>query len=374
MIKHRAFNVDRFVDKFSDDGEVLLQEFVKIWGRGLEIPVSSINVVTFKKFLVSGAGKSKEEFMAELYRVWDLCDEIGHEYLIAACDKQRPKYNPDPKGVLPVEWVSLIVRIEREDVFNLAYDMRSVRQAERFTLYQGKKGKQIAKLAAASRRLRLKLEQDFDGLKQSDQVIVRAYKEGDTFNFVIYHERRVQAPLVFKGARTRRKVAPFALRPVQQDYIRFDPTTGRAEVEARFSHEEEKLVGGFAECCLEDAQYFAKSGSRLNLGRIADKHFTLKAEGVERAALTELQFTLDQKPKPLFTISSDDVFETLGLSGLLGKLAAGNIRRAVLTLKFEGDGREKTVRLSGDKTISFPHRTHAEDVHRCLVEWKLLRE
>ena len=66
MIKHRAFNVDRFVDTFRDDGEFLLREFVKIWGRGLEIQISSINVDTFKKFLVHGGGRSKEEFMAEL--------------------------------------------------------------------------------------------------------------------------------------------------------------------------------------------------------------------------------------------------------------------------------------------------------------------
>jgi hypothetical protein len=374
VIKHRAFNIDRFVDKFSDDGEFLLREFVKIWGRGLDIQLSSVNVDTFKKFLVNGEGRSKEEFMAELYRVWDLCDEIGHEYLVAACDRQRPKYNPDSSGALPVEWVSLIVRIEREEVFNLAYDMRNFRHAERFNLYQGKKGKQIANLAAATKRMRSKLERDFTGLKKSDRVIVRAYQEGNTFNFVVYHEKRVQAQLVFKGAQARRKVAPFTLRPVQQDYIRFNPMTGKAEVEARFSHEEERLVGGFAECCLEDAQYFAKSGKRLDLSKIAGKHFTLKAEGVERAALTELQFTLDQRPKPLFAISSDDVFETLRLNGLLGKLAAGTIRRAVITLKFEGDGKEKSVRLSGDKTISFPHRTRAEDVDRCLVEWKLLLE
>jgi hypothetical protein len=374
MIKHRVFNVDRFVDKFREGGEFLLRDFVKIWGRGLDIQLSSINVDTFKNFLVKGEGRSKEEFMAELYRVWDLCDEIGHEYLVAACDRQRPKYNPDPTGTLPVEGVSLIVRIEREEVFNLAYDMRNFRHAERFNLYQGKKGKQITKLGEVTKRLRSKLERDFKGLKKSDRVIVRAYQEGSTFNFVIYHEKRVQAQLIFKGGRTRRKVAPLALRPVQQDYIRFDPTTGKAEVEARFSHEEEKLVLGFAECCLEDAQYFARSGNRLNLARIADKHFTLKAERVEKAALTELQFTLDQKPKPLFTISSDDVFETLGFNGLLGKLAVGTIRRAVLTLKFEGDGKEKSVRLSGDKTISFPHRTHAEDVHRCLAAWKLLRD
>jgi hypothetical protein len=267
-----------------------------------------------------------------------------------------------------------LLRIEREDVFNLAYDMRNFRHAERFNLYRGKKGKQITNLATATKRLRQMLEREFTGLKNSDRVIVRSYQEGGTFNFVVYHEKRVQAQLIFKGARTRQRVAPFTLRPVQQDYIRFNPAAGEAEVEARFSHEEEKLVGGLAECCLEDAQYFAKSGPRLNLAVIADKQFKMKAEGVEKATLTELQFTLDQKPKPLFTISSDDVFETLERNGLRGKLAAGKIRRAVLTLKFEGDGREKSVRLSGDRTISFPHRTHAEDVNRCLVEWKLLLE
>lgn len=374
MIKHRAFNVDRFVDAFADDGEFLLREFVKIWGRGLEIQSSSINVETFKKFLISGQGRSKEEFMAELYRVWDLCDEVGHEYLIASCEKQRPKYNPDSSGALPVEWLSLVVRIENEGAFNLAYDMRNFRQAERFNLYRGKNGKQIPNLAAATKRLRSKLEKDFTGLKKSDRVIVRAYQEGNTFNFVVYHEKRVQAQLVFKGARNRQKIAPLTLRPVQQDYIRFNPTTGEAEVEARFSHEEEKLIGGFAECCLQDDQYFAKSGPRLNLAIIADKHFSMKADGVERAALTELQFTLDQKPKPLFTVSSEDVFGTLEKNGLRRKLEAGTIRRAVLTLKFEGEGRGTSVKLAGDRTISFPHRTHAEDINRCLIEWKLLLE
>ena len=55
MIKHRAFNVDRFVDKFSGDGEFLLREFVSFWGRGLDIKPASINVATFKEFLVTRA-------------------------------------------------------------------------------------------------------------------------------------------------------------------------------------------------------------------------------------------------------------------------------------------------------------------------------
>lgn len=33
MIKHRAFNVDRFVDQFGSGGEWLLRGFVKLWGR-----------------------------------------------------------------------------------------------------------------------------------------------------------------------------------------------------------------------------------------------------------------------------------------------------------------------------------------------------
>jgi len=374
MIKHRAFNVDRFVDKFADGGESLLCNFVRLWRRGLEIQLSSINVDSFKRFLVKGEGKSKEEFMAELYRVWDLCDEVGHEYLIAACSNRRPKYDPDPSGGLPVEWLSLKIRTENEQVFNLAYDMRSVRHAERFKLYQGKKGTQITGLAAARKRFEARLRRDFKGIKDSDRVVVRAYQEGETFNFVIYHEKRVQAQLVFKGGPARPKVAPFTLRPVQQDYIRFKPATGRAEVEARFEHEEEKLINGFAECCLGSPSYFAASGRQLHLAQIANKDFKMEADGIETAKVTELQFTLDQKPKPLFTVSSEDVLETLRLNGLLGKLPAGAIRRATLTLKFADGSREKTVKLSGDKTISFPHRTHADDIHGCLIAWKLLRE
>jgi hypothetical protein len=372
MIKHHAFNVDRFLDTFGDGAEFLLKDFVNLWGHGLDIKPSSIDVKHFKEFLVNGTGKSKEEFMAELYRVWDLCDEIGHEYLVTACDKAHPKFNPDPKGESPVEWLSLMTRIAREDVFNLAYDMRNVRHAERFNLYKGEKGKQVADLATASKRLRSKLKRDFKGMKKSEEVVVRAYQEGNTFNFVIYHEKRVQAPLVFKGARTRRKIAPFALRPLQQDYIRFDPGTGRAEVEARFATEEEKLVNGFAECCLEDAGYFAKSGKQLYLEHITDDKFTLRAVGVESAALTELEFTLNQTPKPLFRIESNDVLKTLRLSRIRKQLAAGKIRKAAITLKLENDSREKTVKLSGIRTISFPHRTRAEDVHRCLIYWKLL--
>jgi hypothetical protein len=45
LIRRPLHKFNRFVDKFSDGGDVLLQEFVKLWGpRLLDIPPSSVNV------------------------------------------------------------------------------------------------------------------------------------------------------------------------------------------------------------------------------------------------------------------------------------------------------------------------------------------
>jgi hypothetical protein len=69
-----------------------------------------------------------------LHRVYDLCTPRGLEDLCAAC--RDSGYEPDPGGILPVELLSIKVRTEQEEVFNLAYDRCTVRQAKRFSVYQ----------------------------------------------------------------------------------------------------------------------------------------------------------------------------------------------------------------------------------------------
>jgi len=101
-MKHRKFNADHFLEKFQGH-ESLLGKFVKIWPKGLQVNASSLDVPGFRRFILTGTGTSKDQFFEELYRVYDLCTEEGHEDLLAACREIRPRYDPDPQGDLPVE-------------------------------------------------------------------------------------------------------------------------------------------------------------------------------------------------------------------------------------------------------------------------------
>jgi len=318
-LKHRAFNIDRFVDKF-EGHEDLLWDYVKLWGNRLKIKTSSLTLEAFKTFLVNGEGDARDLFMAELYRVYDLCTERGHEDLVAACRDQPEEYAPDPQGILSIECLSLKVRTENEDAFNLAYDRCTLRQAERFSVYQGKKGQAIKNIRSVTRRLRDRLAALFKDDKNSDRVLIRQYQEGSRVNFIVYHEKRTQALLIFKGTKTKPRVSPEILRPAQQDFISYDSEAGRVEVEARFPKEEGAFRKTFAECCLGDADLFEKpeAADRIKLARIAADDFTVEADGEDTAAMTELHFKLKQKHGPFFVVRSKNVLETLQL-GMPGR-------------------------------------------------------
>ena len=371
MAKHRAFNADRFLDKF-EGREELLRAYAGLWGDGLEVEISSLNVSSFKQFLVEGDGARKDELLEELYRVWDLSNERGHEDLLAAC--RELGYEPDREGKLPVECLSLKVRTENEEAFNLAYDRAAMEKAERFAVFQGEAGRQIEDLEAAVVRFRAKLEAEFKGHKNSDRVLVRCYREGPYTNFIIYHEKRTQAVLVFQGTKVQPKVSPTVFRPAQQDLVSYNHETGQLEIEARFEKEEGLLRRSVAECCLGEAELFERqeAAERFNLGVFACEDFLLDVDEGDSAAPVELHFRLRQKHAPVFVIRSKDVLETLDLNRMRQRLAGATIQRVVLKIHFPDDGRGKRVELSGTNKIRFKRATHAEDVLRYLERWGIL--
>ncbi|HOK48127.1 MAG TPA: hypothetical protein PLK67_19420, partial [Bryobacteraceae bacterium] len=55
MAKHRAFNADRFLDKFEGQ-EDLLRSYASIWNDGLQVDADSLDVQSFKEFIVDGDG------------------------------------------------------------------------------------------------------------------------------------------------------------------------------------------------------------------------------------------------------------------------------------------------------------------------------
>lgn len=370
-LKHRTFNADRFLDKFQGQ-EVILRSFVGLWDGRLGLDTTSLDVPHFKEYLVNGDGDGKDDLLESLYMAYDLCTERGYEDLVSACDECS--YSPNGNGELPVECLSLKVRTENEDAFTLAYDRYNLWRAERFTIFRGKSAEGIVDADAASSAFQTKLAEIFKDHKNSDRVLVRHYQEGAYTNFIVYHEKRVKAELIFKGTRTRPKVSPTILRPAQQDFISYNHETGQVEIEAGFEKEETALRKAFAECCLKDEDFFDSPGSadRINLARIAEDDFDMPVDEDHSAFLAELHFNIKQTHGPSFVVRSKDVMETLEKNYLRKRLAGGTIRRAVFKIMFPDDRRGKRIELSGTNKIKFKRATHAEDVFRYLRNWGIV--
>lgn len=369
MVKHRAFNGDRFLDKFQGQ-EAILAAYVRSWGTGLNIDAAGLDVAQFKQFLLTGTGSMKNEFMEGLYRAYDLATDRGYEDLVAAC--RDLKYTPDPSGRLPVECLSLKVRTENEAAFNLAYDRCALQKAERFTVFRGQPGRRIEDAAAATERLQERLAAMFKDDKNTDRVLVRHYQEGSYTNFIVYHEKRTQAVLVFQATR---RVAPTVLCPVQQDFISYNAETGQLEIEARFPREETALRRAFAECCFGDAEMFEQpeAWQSFSLSALQEQDFELVVDEGDEAEVVELQCVLPDRTETMMTLKSKDLGGTLNLLALKQLLRNAPIRRLVLKFWFADDRRGKRVELTGTNKISFKRATHAENVFRYLRNWRLAR-
>jgi len=374
MAKHRIFNADRYLDKFQGF-ESLLRDFVGLWDDLLDIDAAALDVPRFKKWLVESTGDAKDGLLEALYQVYDLCTERGHEDLIAAIGSD-PAYAPDAEHALPVECLALKVRIERDDLFYLAYDRYTLWRAERFTIYKGLEPRPIDDVGAASETFQRKLADVFKDHKNTDRVLVRHYEEGPYVNFIVYHEKRTRATLVFQGAHTPPRVAPRIYRPAQQDFISYNKETGQVEIEAGYEKEETKLRQCFAQHCLGDPDFFdgPDAANRISLDVLADPDFEFTAPEGANAALVELKFSLKQKHGPRLHVCSKNVFETLELNGLRRKLDPERIGRAVLKITFPDDQRGKRVELAGPNRIKFKRATHAEDVFQLLRDCGILLE
>ena len=205
-------------------------------------------------------------------------------------------------------------------------------------------------------------------------MLVRHYQEGSYMNFIVYHEKRTQTPLIFKGTRTHPRVSPTVLRPVQQDFVSYNHETGQVEIEARFGSEETTLRKHFAECCLDDAEFFEdpEASGILNLSRIADEDFSMSVDEDHSAVLIELGFSLEQEHSPKFYVRSKNTVETLNLNRLRNRLQSGEIRKAVFKITFPDDRRGKRIELITPNKINFKRATHAEDIFRYLRNWGII--
>lgn len=378
-ISHKKFNAHKFLDKFQDH-EDILQAYVSLFAGRIMLNPDDLSIDSFKGYLASDSHDSgHEEFLEELYRVHDMSSgrteqqERCHEELVGACKQMKPVYQPDAEGNLPIECLAMKIRSENIDAFDIAYNMHLYHHVDGFSEYKGEAGVDIQDCNLAAAEFQATLESVFAEDKNSDRVKVSHYRENGSVNFVVYHEKRTIAELVFDG---RKNLITHVLRPLQQDFIGYHSLSGKLKIRARFKKETNLIRRAFAEACLDDPGFFDKDGAanRIDLPALLGEGFALNTRNGDQAYLYELWGNLKQKYAPRIMLRSKNVFATLDLSRLRGKMAPDRITKAVIYIQFSGDTRPIRIELSGTNGTKIPQSRHHDVAREYLAEWGLLND
>jgi len=247
--KHRKFNGDKFVDTFGDNTQ-LLRDFVRIFIPDSFPDEESFSLSEFKEYLAEVA-QNEPNLIEHLYRAYDFSkDEYGHE---ALCKVIRDK-GLVVDDSLPVECLAIWLHNNNQDAFNFAYDRMNFCHLDKVTMYRVDPPQDFEPDEANLAEFSAQLREQFLVDKGSANVLVRQYLENESLNIIVYHERRTQAHLIFKG--NENAVGPLMLRPAKQDFVSFNTKTGELHVDASYAKEKEVLRKAFAGKFLQDEEKF----------------------------------------------------------------------------------------------------------------------
>jgi hypothetical protein len=372
VLKHRKFNADRFIDKFAGH-EPVLAEHIARWPS--LVPPNPLTPASFKDYLRAPHENDAafEDMVEGLYQAYDFCTKQGHEFLGDAIDFNQlelPGFHDLPREVL-----ALRLQITDRGTFDLAADMLFAAQVDKFVTYKGREARPIPDVETQLEAFRATLGERFKERKGSDRVVVRHFTDGTSYNFIVYHERRVTAELEIAAGEAEAVITTRKLRPVRQDFIAYYTDTGRLEIETPVEKERELMRDTFALSFFGDASFFsgANAAVAIDLSVLKASDFALPTNEGHTALLKELTFRLAQIHGPTLFVRSKDVLTTLELNQLRPKLAtAVEVKSAVISISFGNGKRPKRVTLTKKNSMSFSRATHAAETLAYLRDWKLL--
>lgn len=127
--KHRTFNADRFLDKFTEHETVLVAHMAR-W-PDLTAP-NPLTVDAFKDYLKTPHGDNEhfEQMVEALYQAYDLSTKQGHELMGEAIDQNQLTL----PGLHDVSREVLALRLHIEDpiTFTLATNLLFASQVDKF--------------------------------------------------------------------------------------------------------------------------------------------------------------------------------------------------------------------------------------------------
>jgi hypothetical protein len=372
MSKQRKFNARGFFDGFHGHEDELAALFTH-FGRTLPEPFTT----------ESAARAASENFgltdrMTSLfYQIHDLASPKGRDII----------HSTAASFAIPAEVPGTDVTHQRaalwlwnadKDAFESAMDRLAASgiQGGQIALFPGRSAKIIEDDAAAVAGFEKQLNANIASWKGAERFTIHHYRDGSMLVILVFCERTAEVNWEMDPGSSVVKTR--IGRPVIQDVLFYDQSTGELEIEASHQKHREVLRNSFAEGVMGEDSFFPMEQQTrvLNLQKLIELDFKLPVRTGHHVQITAVTLSELIARKPFTaTLSANrqDVVEILRAKNAAGLIDRTSIRSVRIELIL-GTGRldRKSIKLSGDNRIKFNRASHADEVYRYLRHWAIM--
>lgn len=373
MSSNRKFSCSGFFSAFlSNESELieLLTEF------GFPVPSPFATEDACNALIASNPGEHAL-LTSELYKLNELATKKGTEILKDLIAKFHIP-GPHPDSTMTRERAALWLRKTSKGMFEHALDLLAIDGLRGTTmgLFQGNFAFPIPDASAAVSGFEKQLTENLGMWKGAEAFNLRHYMDGNLLVILVFCERTAEVQLEMDSAK---KVMTSIRRPVFQDVLFYNTSTGELEIEAGQPSHREILRKSFALGVMNDDSFFPEEEHCrvLQLKNLVDRGFHLPTSGTHRAIITGIKLKRGIGKKYLtseYSCSRNDLIAILGWNDTdMPTTGSGEVASVRIELEL-GPGRSdrKTIELSGTNRIKFNRSTHSEIVYEYLRAWNLM--
>jgi hypothetical protein len=372
MSKQRKFNARRFFDGFHGHEDELAALFTH-FGRTLPDPFTT---ETAARAASEDLGIS-DPMTILFYQIHDLATPKGRDIIHStAASFAIPSEAPGTD--VTHQRAALWLWDADKDAFESAMDRLAASgiQGGQIALFPGRSAKNIEDDAAAVAGFEVQLNANIASWKGAERFTIHHYRDGSMLVILVFCERTAEVNWEMDPGSSVVKTR--IGRPVIQDVLFYDQSTGELEIEASHQKHREVLRNSFAEGVMGEDAFFPKEEQTrvLNLQKLIELDFKLPVRTghqVQITAVTLREFIARKPFTATLSANRQDVVEILRAKNAAGLIDRTSIRSVRIELIL-GTGRldRKSIELSGDNRIKFNRASHADEVYRYLRHWTLM--
>ena len=372
MTTKRKFNAARFFDAFQSHEDELA---TLLTSHSVPVPAPLDTGAICR--MVRDATHADDSLTCLLHQLNDLATTKGREIVMStATSFVIPGGHPGTD--MTDQRAALWLWNTNKDAFESAMDRLAASgiQGSQIALFPGRSAKSIEDDAAAVAGFEGQLNANIASWKGAERFTIHHYRDGAMLVILVFCERTAEVSWEMDHGSSVVKTR--IGRPVIQDVLFYDESTGELEIEASHAKHREVLRNSFAEGVMGDDSFFPMEEQTrvLNLQKLVELNFTLPVRTGHQVQITAVTLREFFSMKPFtVTLSANrqDVIEILRAKHAAGLIERASIRSVRIELIL-GSGRldRKSIELSGDNRIKFNRASHADEVYRYLRHWTLM--